>query len=219
MKDITTVEAYFLFAVQGKGKIFGHDDYKAACLLSAIFHDMKKSGLIEPAGTKLKIIQKKELPADCAAYLAPVYEHLKELESLELKHIMQDYNSCWSDRHLNALTTAVGTGLSDRGLATKAKLSLFNGRVYFMPYKTAIPSLAAELLVNILYQTPISAEDGFLWLLLEKSSCLPKDFTKEQRRDIQEKVTAAIQSAPEGELARLNEFTDKLLSMIKHYPI
>lgn len=218
MNDISTAEAYFLCAVQEKGKIFGHDDNKVACLLSAIFYEMKNSGLIEPAGTKLKIIQKKELPSDCASYLAPVYEHLKELESLELKHILQDYNSGWSDRHLNALTTAVGTGLSDRGLATKAKLGLFNGRVYFMPYKSAIPSLAAELLVNILYQTPISDEDGFLWLLLEKSFCIPKDFTEEQRRDIHEKVTDAIQSAPEGDLAKLDTFTGRLLSMVKHYP-
>lgn len=219
MKDITTAEAYFLCAVQDKGKIFGHDDNKVACLMSAIFHEMKKSGLIESAGTKLKVIQHKDFPAGCASYLAPVYEHLKELESLELKHIMQDYNSGWSDRRLNALTTAIGTGLADRGLATKAKLGLFNGRVYFMPYKTAIPSLAAELLVNILYQTPISAEDGFLWLLLEKGSCMPKDFSEEQRRDIHEKVTASIQSEPENELAKQNTFTDKLLSMVKHYPI
>ena len=218
MNDISTAEAYFLCAVQEKGKIFGHDDNKVACLLAAIFYEMKNSGLIEPAGTKLKVIQKKELSGDLAAYLAPVYEHLKELESLELKHILREYNSGWSDRRLNALTTAVGTGLSDRGLATKAKLGLFNGRVYFMPYKSAIPSLAAELLVNILYQTPISDEDGFLWLLLEKSLCIPKDFTKEQRRDIHGKVADAIQSAPEGELAKLDAFTGKLLSMVKHYP-
>lgn len=219
MKDISTAEAYFLCAVQSKGKIFGHDDSKIACLLSAVFHEMKDSGLTQMAGTKLKIIQKKELPADCAAYLAPVFAHLTELDSLELKIITQDYNSGWSDRRLNALTTAIGTGLADRGLATKAKLGLFNGRVYFMPHKTAIPSLAAELLVNILYQKPLAPEDGFLWLLLEKSSCIPKDFSAQQRQEIHKKVTAAVQSAPEGELARLDKFTNKLLSMVKHYPI
>ena len=210
MKDITTAEAYFLCAVQSKGKIFGHDDIKIACLLSAVFHEMKDSGLIELAGTKIELIQKKELPADCAAYLTPILEHLRELDSLELRIIMQDYNSGWSDRRLNALTTAIGTGLADRGLATKAKLGLFNGRVYFMPHQTAIPSL---------YQTPIASEDGFLWLLLEKSSCIPKDFSEQQRQEIHERIAAAIWSAPEGELARLDKFTDKLLSMVKHYPI
>ncbi len=219
MKDITTAEAYFLCAVQSKGKIFGHDDSKIACLLSAVFHEMKDSGLIELAGTKIELIQKKELPADYFAYLTPILEHLRELDSLELRIIMQDYNSGWSDRRLNTLTTAIGTGLADRGLATKAKLGLFNGRVYFMPHKTAIPSLAAELLVNILYQTPIASEDGFLWLLLEKSSCIPKDFSEQQRQEIHEQMAAAICSAPEGELAKLDKFTDKLLSMVKHYPI
>ncbi len=219
MKDITTAEAYFLCAVQSKGKIFGHDDSKIACLLAAVFHEMKNSGLIELAGTKIKVIQKKELPANCAAYLAPVIGHLRELDSLELRIITQDYNSGWSDRRLNALTTVIGTGLADRGLATKAKLGLFNGRVYFMPHKTAIPSLAAELLVNILYQTPIASEDGFLWLLLEKSSCIPKDFSAQQRQEIHEKVAAAIQFSPETNLAKLDMFTDKLLSLVKHYPI
>lgn len=219
MNDISTAEAYFLCAVQKKGKIFGHDDSKIACLLSAIFHEMKESGLIEPAGTKLKITNLKELPPDCASYLEPVYEHLKNLESLELKHIMQDYNSGWSDRHLNALTTAIGSGLADRGLAIRAKLGLFNGRVYFMPYKTAIPSLAAELLVNLLYQTPVPAEDGFLWLLLEKSSCIPDAFTNQQQEDIKERVASALHSTQDSKLAELSQYTDKLLTLVKHYPI
>ncbi len=219
MKDLSTAEAYFLCAVQGKGKIFGHDDSKIACLMAAVFQEMKDFGLIEAAGNNLSVTRRKEFPADCAPYLLPVYEHLKELESLELKHIMQDYNSGWSDRRLNALTTAIGSGLADRGLATRAKLGLFNGRVYFLPYKTAVPSLAAELLVHLLYQTPISAKDGFLWLLLEKSSCIPKEFSEEQQHDISAKVASAIETAGEQGLAELDAFTDKLQSMVKHYPI
>lgn len=218
-QDLSTAEAYFLCAVQGKGKIFGHDDSKIACLMAAVFQEMKDFGLIEAAGNKLSVTRMKEFPADCAPYLLPVYEHLKELESLELKHIMQDYNSGWSDRRLNALTTAIGGGLADRGLATRAKLGLFNGRVYFLPYKTAVPSLAAELLVHLLYQTPISAKDGFLWLLLEKSSCIPKEFSEEQQHDISAKVTSAIETAGEQGLAELDAFADKLQSMVKHYPI
>ena len=130
MKDISTAEAYFLCAVQQKGKIFGHDDSKIACLMSAVFDEMKKSGLIEITGTKLSIAGQGEIPANCSPYLTPVYDHLRETESLELKHIMQDYNSGWSDRRLNALTTAIGTGLAERGFVTRAKLGLFNGRVY-----------------------------------------------------------------------------------------
>ena len=161
----------------------------------------------------------KEFPADCAPYLLPVYEHLKELESLELKHIMQDYNSGWSDRRLNALTTAIGSGLADRGLATRAKLGLFNGRVYFLPYKTAVPSLAAELLVHLLYQTPISAKDGFLWLLLEKSSCIPKEFSEEQQHDISAKVASAIETAGEQGLAEMYAFRVKVECMLNIYAI
>lgn len=219
MKDISTAEAYFLCAVQQKGKIFGHDDSKIACLLSAIFDEMTKCGLIEIAGTKLNITGQEDMLANCRPYLTPVYEHLKETESLELKTIMQDYNSGWSDRRLNALTTAIGTGLAERGLATRAKLGLFNGRVYFMPYKTAVPSLAAELLVNLLYQSPVPAGDGFLWILLEKSGCIPKDFSDIQLHEISEKILAAIQDVNVPELARLNRFTEQLLSMVKHYPI
>lgn len=219
MKDISTAEAYFLCAVQQKGKIFGHDDSKIACLLSAVFDEMTKCGLIEIAGTKLNITGQEDILANCRPYLIPVYEHLKETESLELKTIMQDYNSGWSDRRLNALTTAIGTGLAERGLATRAKLGLFNGRVYFMPYKTAVPSLAAELLVNLLYQSPVPARDGFLWILLEKSGCIPKDFSDIQLHEISEKILAAIENTNEQELARLNRFTEQLLSMVKHYPI
>ncbi len=219
MKDISTAEAYFLCAVQQKGKIFGHDDSKIACLMSAVFDEMKKSGLIEITGTKLSIAGQGEIPANCSPYLTPVYDHLRETESLELKHIMQDYNSGWSDRRLNALTTAIGTGLAERGFVTRAKLGLFNGRVYFMPYKTAVPSLAAELLVNILYQSPIPAGDGFLWILLEKSSCIPKDFSDMHLHEINERVLSAIQDTNGQELSRLNHFTEQLLSMVKHYPI
>lgn len=219
MRDISIAESFFLCAVQGKGKIFGHDDSKIACLLSAVFDEMIKSGLIEITENRLHVIRQKELPVDCRPYLTPVYDHLKEVESPELKHIMQDYNSGWSDRHLNALTTAIGNRLADCGFATKAKLGLFNGRVYFMPCKTVIPSLAAELLVNILYQTPVSAEDGFLWLLLKKSDCIPKEFSEQQRHDINDKITSAIENKKEQELARLDSFTDQLLSMVKHYPI
>ncbi len=219
MKDISTAEAYFLCAVQNKGKIFGHEDKKIACLLSAVFYEMKMAGLIIPGKDQIQIIKTKELTPDCAPYFAPVYSHLKELDSLELKHIVQDYNSGWSDRHLNALTTAIGTGLSDRGLATKAKLGLFNGRVYFMPYKAAVPSLAAELLVSLLYQTPIPDEDGFLWLLLEKSACIPDAFTSQQKEDINARISSALHSSQHPDLADLSLYTDRLLTLVKHYPI
>ena len=219
MTDISIVESFFLCAVQGKGKIFGDDYSKIACLLSAVFEEMIKAGLVEIGAGKLHVARQQEIPADCRPYLTPVFNHLKEVESLELKHIMQDYNSGWSDRHLNALTTAIGTGLADSGFATKAKLGLFNSRVYFMPCKTVIPSLSAELLVNLLYQTPVSAEGGFIWLLLEKSGCIPKEFSEQQRHDISDKITSALQDKKEQELARLNTFTDQLLSMVKHYPV
>ncbi|MDO4313585.1 MAG: GPP34 family phosphoprotein [Eubacteriales bacterium] len=212
MKDLSVSEAYFLCAVQNKGKIFGYDTAKVTCLMAAVLHEMKQSGLITFSDRKILLTNS---TADQTAYLLPVWEHLKESENLDYKHILQDYNSGWSDRHLNALTSAIGTGLAEQGLVTRAKLGIFGGRTYFMPYKDAIPALAAELQVNILYQTPFPMQDGFLWILLEKSGCIPQILPEDQRESIRKKVTFSIQNEPEGELSEFTEFTDKLLTIAK----
>lgn len=212
MKDISISEAYFLYAVQKKGKIFGYDTLKTACLMASVLYEMKQSGVIDISGHKVMITG--SVPDD-APYFAPVYEHLREIDLPDFKHILQDYSNSLSDRHLNALTTPIGTRLAEQGLATKAKLGLFGGRIYFMPYKDAIPALTAELQVNILYQTPVPTADGFLWMLLEKSSCIPGALPEDQRAVLSRRVAAALQNEANEDLAEPAQLMDHLLAAAK----
>lgn len=212
MNDISTSEAYFLCAVRNKGKIFGYDTIKVACLMASILAEMMQTGSIDLSGNKIVLTGD---PSFGTSYLMPVYEHLKEMELLDFKHLLQDYSSGWSDRHLNAVTSTIGNGLARQGLVTRAKIGILNGKTYFMPYKDTLPALIAELQVNIMYQTPIPVEDGFLWTLLEKSNCIPKTLTNEQQTSINSRVSAAIQAEPEGELAKLATLTNTLLTVAK----
>lgn len=212
MTDLSISEAYFLCAVQNKGKLFGHDTAKVACLMAAVLYEMKQSGII--SWNQKKVTLTGALPPE-ASYLFPVYEHLKEMNLTDFKHILQDYASGWSDRHLNALTTAIGDHLAECRLATKAKVGLFNGRTYFMPYKNAIPALATELQVNIMYQTPVPTEDGFLWILLKKSDCVPKSLEEELQTKISARISDAVRTYPDGKLAEAARFADTLFTVAK----
>lgn len=210
MKDMFVSESYFLCAVQKKGKIFSYDSAKIACLLAAILWEAEQAGAVSvPDG---RIIPAPELPPD-TPWLTPFWEHLREMDTPNFKHLLQDYSSGFSDRHLNALTQSLGDRLDAKGLVTKAKLGLFGGRTYFMPRRDSIPALTAELKVDILFQTPPSTDSTFLWLLLEKSSCIPETVTDEDRRLLREKVTSFLQQSAGSELARLNALADRLISL------
>lgn len=212
MTDLSVSEAYFLCAVQSKGKLFGHDTIKVACLMASVLYEMKQSGILSLNQNKIALTG--ALPAE-SSYLFPVYEHLKEMDQTDFKHILQDYASGWSDRHLNTLTYAIGENLAEGGLVTKAKIGLFNGRTYFIPCKNSIPSLAAELQVTVMYQTPVPVEDGFLWILLRNSECMPKPLEKDLQKKISARISDAVRTNPDGKLAEAARFADTLLTVAK----
>lgn len=212
MNDISLSEAYFMCAVGEKGKLFGSDTIRVAGLMSAVLSEMAQSGLIVLEDKKVKLINK---PADDVSYFLPVYDHIKEMEYPDYRHIMQDYSNGLSDRHLNALTAAIGTGLADRGFVTKAKLGLLGGRTYFMPHRNVLPALTAELQVNIMFQTPVSWEDGLLWALLDKCSCIPKTFSEDLRKELRARIETSLHDASPAELSKYAAFADKLLTTAK----
>jgi hypothetical protein len=216
MKDISLSEAYFLCAVQDKGKVFGYDTVKIACLLVAVFYELEQAGSVRL--TEHAAVTVTEPPSDLPGGAA-VYERLTNMDSPEWKEILRDYSNPLTDWHLNTLATAIGNSLAEKKLATRAKLGLFQGRTYYLPQKNALPGLAAELMVNIMYSPTLQTEDGLLWLLLEKGNCVPKALPMEQRDAIHNKVTNALNSEPEGELAGFSRFIKKLLSMTNAAPV
>lgn len=211
MKDISLTEAYFLCAVQEKGKLFGSSTLRVACLMAAVLYEMEQQGLLLLHEKELTLVPDPEITVP---YFRPVYEHLKEMDSTTYKHVMQDYSCGWTDYRLNALANVIGTGLAERGLVTKAKLGLFNGRTYFMPHRNTLTELMVELETELLY-TAAPTADLLLWILLEKGQCIPGELPPERIPDIQEKIRKALLSDPKGEAAKFRDWLAGFLVIAK----
>lgn len=209
MTDLTISEAYFLFALNEKGKLSGYESTKVVCLISAALYELSLQASISFA--EKRIYLSKCTPD--SEFLKPLYDHLREMESLTYHEIYSEYTSSISERHLNALTSALGKSLADKGLVTKAKVGFFGGRTFFVPHKNAVPSVAAEYSVDLLFQNPPSPEDCILWSLLEKSDCIPSFFSQEQIEEIHYKVMSELKT--NEKLKQPIDFSNQLLTLVK----
>ena len=212
MNDISITEAYFVYSVQGKGKLSGNDCRKVTGLLTAALWEMMQNGLLMVTSGRLQLNASDSF---AKPWFQPLYEHIKEMEQKDLASLLQDYCSSWSDKHLNALTNEIGLVLEKQKLVTRAKLGIFNGRTYFMPHQSAIPGLNAELQVDILYQNPIPADTAFLWLLLEQAHCISSDISKEMQDTFADKIKEALADDADPALRSAKALLDQSFSLMK----
>lgn len=211
MKEFSVSELYFLCAVREKGKIYGYDTKKIICLLTAALWELEACAAISFTDQEIQLLEQSEIPP----YLLPLYEHLKEMESLQFFQVLRDYHNALSDRHLNALAVSIGESLNSKGLVTAAKLGLFNGRRYYIPKSNAAAGVITEYLIDLLDHAVPSAEDGFLWLLLRKSSCVPVEISAAQQNEIDGKLRFAIKKEHLPSLQRMNSYLELLFAQAK----
>lgn len=213
LKDITISEAYFLCAVKEKGRILGCDTKRVICLLTAVLAELETAGSVALSQRGLKLLQK---PPESPTYLRVLYEHLRELDTPTLELLLKEYHNALSDRCLNALSSAIGDPLTDRHLATAAKLGVLNSRRFYVPHANTLPALMAEYLVDVQYSHPVRMEDGLLWLLLNRSSCVPAVLTRQDQDIIHRKISSALRNGELPSLQRLGAYVDLQLSIAKH---
>lgn len=209
MTDLTLSETYYLFALKERGKISGYDSAKVACLLTAGLCELSMEGSISLAENRIYL---SKCPPD-KEFLRPLYDQLSQMDTLSYRDIYSEYASSISEWRLNAFTSALGKQLAEKGYVTHAKVGFFGGRTYFVPHKSAIPSVAAELSVDLLFQTPPSADDCLLWFLSEQSGCIPDFFQSEQISEIHKKVSSEVET--NAKLKQSIDFANQLLSFVK----
>lgn len=212
MNDISITEAYFVYSVQGKGKLSGNDCRKVTGLLTAALWEMAQSGIVSVNAGSIQLC---DIDTFARSWFQPLYEHIKEMEQKDLALLLQDYCSSWSDRHLNALANEIGLVLEKQKLITRAKLGIFNGRTYFMPHQSTIPELNAELQVDILYQNPVSTDTAFLWLLLKQAHCIPSGISEEIQDTFTCKIKKALAEGADPALISAKALSDQSFSLMK----
>lgn len=84
-----------------------------------------------------------------------------------------------------------------------------------MPHQSAIPGLNAELQVDILYQTSVSADTAFLWLLLEQGQCIPSDISGDMRDTFASKIKEALTGGADSALVSAKALLDLTFSLMK----
>ncbi|MDO4474368.1 MAG: GPP34 family phosphoprotein [Eubacteriales bacterium] len=209
MTDLTISEAYFLFALNEKGKLSGYDSAKVACLLTAALYELSMEGSVTFAEKRIYL-------SKCAPdkeFLTPLYHQLTQMDSLTFRDIYGEYASSISGWCLNTFTSALGRLLEEKGYVTRAKVGFIGARTYYIPHKGSVPSAAAEFSIDLLYQTPPSPEDCLLWFLLEQSECIPSFFSDDQRSDIHNKVASEIRT--NEKLKQLIDYANQLLSLVR----
>lgn len=214
MNDISVTETYFVYSIQNKGKLSGNDSRKVTGLITAALWEMSQHDLITISETRIIPQQADAFPH---SWMQPLYEHIKEIDSPDLASLLSDYSSSWSDRHLNALTNEIGIVLEKKGLVTRAKLGLFNGRTYFMPHQSTVPGLDAVLQVDMLYQNPISADTAFLWMLLEEGHCISKNISQDMQQTFSVKVKEALAGGADPTLTSAKALLNLSFSLMKKH--
>lgn len=216
MNDLSVTEAYFLCSVQNKGKLSGIEARKVACLLASILWEMSQAGHLTVEKDRIQLHASDTF---AVPWFEVFYQHIKEMETPDLRELLQDYASSFSDRHLNLLSSEIGSSLEQKKLVTRAKIGLFNSRTYFMPHQSAIPGVSAEIQVDMLYLNPLPTNTAVLWALLTQARCIPKDITEEHRQQFSKKWEAAAASASDASLQSAKSILESLFAMLNRLHI
>lgn len=199
MKDLSIVQKYMVCTVNDKGVFpFASVEERTLGLVAGALLELQMEGCIAVDGKKVSVAG--ALPQD-KGYLKPLYDFIREKQSVKLYVVVDAYNFSWTDKRINELRDAVGGSLVQLGAASACKAGLLGKQAGYLPEPETVRSVVEQMRAELLEEGPVSDETAVLVALLERVKCLKAYFSAFEQKAVQQKIEALTQS-PEGKMVR-----------------
>lgn len=199
MKDLSIVQKYMVCTVNDKGVFpFASVEERTLGLVAGALLELQMEGCIAVDGKKVSVAG--ALPQD-KGYLKPLYDFIREKQSVKLYVVVDAYNFSWTDKRINELRDAVGGSLVQLGAASACKAGLLGKQAGYLPGPETVRSVVEQMRAELLEEGPVSDETAVLVALLERVKCLKAYFSAFEQKAVQQKIEALAQS-PEGKMVR-----------------
>ena len=205
MENLDLSQIYYLFAVNTKGKVSSFNIEKRMCFFAGALIQLKLSNCISIENKRVHIIG--ELP-DKINYLKPLYDYIKEKETVKIDKLATDYLCGFTDKKTNELIELIGKSLAELGIAKEEQSGvLVKSKVYIADnetVKTVVNKIKTELMDNDV----VSEETTVIYMLLEKSKMLKEYFSQFELKEIKEKIKNIIKNENYKTIKEIKEVTD-----------
>ena len=199
MKDLSIVQKYMVCTVNDKGVFpFASVEERILGLVAGALLELQMEGCIAVDGKKVSVAG--ALPQD-KGYLKPLYDFIREKQSVKLYVVVDAYNFSWTDKRINELRDAVGGSLVQLGAASACKAGLLGKQAGYLPGPETVRSVVEQMRAELLEEGPVSDETAALVALLERVKCLKAYFSAFEQKEVRQKIEALAQS-PEGKMVR-----------------
>ena len=199
MKDLSIVQKYMVCTVNDKGVFpFASVEERTLGLVAGALLELQMEGCIAVDGKKVSVAG--ALPQD-KGYLKPLYDFIREKQSVKLYMVVDAYNFSWTDKRINELRDAVGGSLVQLGAASACKAGLLGKQAGYLPGPETVRSVVEQMRAELLEEGPVSDETAVLVALLERVKCLKAYFSAFEQKEVRQKIEALAQS-PEGKMVR-----------------
>ncbi|HIV44049.1 MAG TPA: GPP34 family phosphoprotein [Candidatus Faecalibacterium avium] len=199
MKDLSIVQKYMVCTVNDKGVFpFASVEERTLGLVAGALLELQMEGCIAVDGKKVSAAG--ALPQD-KGYLKPLYDFIREKQSVKLYVVVDAYNFSWTDKRINELRDAVGGSLVQLGAASACKAGLLGKQAGYLPGPETVRSVVEQMRAELLEEGPVSDETAALVALLERVKCLKAYFSAFEQKAVRQKIEALTQS-PEGKMVR-----------------
>ena len=199
MKDLSIVQKYMVCTVNDKGVFpFASVEERTLGLVAGALLELQMEGCIAVDGKKVSAAG--ALPQD-KGYLKPLYDFIREKQSVKLYVVVDAYNFSWTDKRINELRDAVGGSLVQLGAASACKAGLLGKQAGYLPGPETVRSVVEQMRAELLEEGPVSDETAVLVALLERVKCLKAYFSAFEQKAVRQKIEALTQS-PEGKMVR-----------------
>ena len=199
MKDLSIVQKYMVCTVNDKGVFpFASVEERTLGLVAGALLELQMEGCIAVDDKKVSVAG--ALPQD-KGYLKPLYDFIREKQSVKLYVVVDAYNFSWTDKRINELRDAVGGSLVQLGAASACKAGLLGKQAGYLPGPETVRSVVEQMRAELLEEGPVSDETAALVALLERVKCLKAYFSAFEQKAVRQKIEALTQS-PEGKMVR-----------------
>lgn len=211
MQDLSITQEYFICALNEKGRISGLSTEKLVCLVAAGLLEMQLENCITINKKEVNVTG--ELPAG-RDYLKPLYDYINQSKAVKIEKIMEAYNYSFTDKRLDELVGAIGNSLTMLGLVETAQAGLLGGKKSYIPKKNTINGVIDMVRAELLENGEVTDDVAALVVLLDKSKSINKYFSEFERKEINTKLTAIINS-PNGNMVKsMVEHVNNMISIM-----
>ncbi len=187
MKNLSIVEKYTLLTLNDKGTFPSlSTNYPEACLLSSAISDLSLNEVISIDDKKMVTVVA-DLPENLEL-LRPFYDYLKDIGSLSIAKILQDYTMSFSKRYEELFQSISNSLAAKNSVEKEEKSGIIIDKVRYYPNKSDVESVVQKLRDEVLEKDKVSNDMLILSSILDRGKQLNQFFSKHESKDLKEKL-------------------------------